>query len=175
MTVEELSEALEAARAELTSAYAALDEAWRDVTLDGAWAPVDLLAHCAAVEAYYAAEARRLLEEPGHTWRPFNADQGAAERAGRARPDDRAERARLEAVRAETLTWLEGLGADDLAAYGNHEQRGAVRVGERIEQIAVHDREHAEQLAKMLAVSEHDPDDDSDDDTDGDEDVAADR
>ena len=171
MTVEELTEALQAARAELTAAYAALDEAWRDVTLDGAWAPSDLLAHCATVEAYFAAEARRLLEEPGHTWRPYNVEQAAAERAGRPRPDDLAERARLEAVRAETLAWLEGLAADDLAAYGNHEQRGAVRVGERIEGIARHDREHAEQLAKMLAASEADPDDDRD----GDEDAAADR
>ena len=156
MSVEELTATLGAAREELTAAYAALDEAWRDVTLDDRWAPVDLLAHCATVEAYYAAEARRLLEEPGHTWRPFNADQAAAERAGRARPDDRAERARLEALRAETLAWVEGLTADELAAYGNHEQRGAVRVGERIEQIARHDGEHAEQLAKMLAATDDD-------------------
>ena len=161
LTVEELTETLSAARKELTAAYAALDEAWRDVTLDGDWAPVDLLAHCATIEAYYAAEARRLLEEPGHTWRPFNRDQAAAERAGRARPDDRAESARLEALRAETLAWVEGLTADDLSAYGNHEQRGAVHVGERIEQIARHDGEHAEQLAKMLAATEDNPDDDT--------------
>ena len=168
MTAEELTVTLLAAREELTAAYAALDEAWRDVTLDGGWAPVDLLAHCATVEAYYAAEARRLLEEPGHTWRPFNADQAAAERAGRARPDDRAERARLEALRAETLAWVEGLTADELAAYGNHEERGAVRVGERIEQIARHDGEHAEQLAKMLAATEDDPEDATEDDPDDD-------
>jgi ADP-ribose pyrophosphatase YjhB (NUDIX family) len=158
-TAEEVVAELEGARAELLEAYAKLDEAWRDVSLDGGWAPVDLLAHCATLEAYYASEARRLIEEPGHTWREFNADQGAAERAGRARPADRAERARLEAVRAETLAWVEGLAPDDLAAYGNHAERGAVRVGERLEGIARHDRAHAEQLAKMLAATEDDPDD----------------
>ena len=124
------------ARDALRAAYLALDEPWRDVSLDGAWAPVDLLAHCATVEAYYASEARELLETPGHTWRPFNPAQGAAERAGRARPaSDRAELERLDALRAETLAWLETLGQGELDAYGDHADRGAVRVGDRIARI----------------------------------------
>ena len=159
MTPDDLLAELEEARAALTTAYERFDEAWLDVTLDGEWAPVDLLAHCATVEAYYAAESRRLAEEPGHTWRGFNPDQAEAERAGLARPGDRAVRARLQAIRADTLAWIETLDANALAAYGNHAERGAVRIGERIEKIARHDREHTEQLAAMLAATEADDED----------------
>lgn len=158
-TAGELTAALIEARDALRAAYLALDEPWRDVSLDGDWAPVDLLTHCATVEAYYAAEARELLETPGHTWRPFNPAQGAAERAGRVRPaSDRAEIERLDALRAETLAWLGTLGQDELDAYGNHADRGAVRVGDRIARIAAHDRAHTQQLAKMLTASQADPD-----------------
>ena len=93
-SAEELTADLIVARDALRAAYLALDEPWRDVSLDGDWAPVDLLAHCATVEAYYASEARELLETPGHTWRPFTPAQGAAERAGRARAPRRDSRAR---------------------------------------------------------------------------------
>ena len=158
MTPDDLVAELEAARGALSAAYERFDEAWLDVSLDGDWAPVDLLAHCATVEAYYASEARRLAEEPGHTWRGFNPDQSAAERTGQPRPEDRPAQARLLAIRADTLAWVEGLEPDDLAAYGNHAERGAVRVGERIQKIATHDREHTEQLAAMLAATEDDPD-----------------
>ncbi len=158
---EDLTAELITARDALRAAYLALDEPWRDVSLDGDWAPVDLLTHCATVEAYYASEARELLETPGHTWRPFNPAQGAAERAGRARPaSDRAELERLDALRAETLAWLEGLDQDALDAYGDHADRGAVRVGDRIARIAAHDRAHTQQLEKMLAASQADPDED---------------
>ena len=174
MTVEELRGDLEAARDALLDAYVAIDEAWRDVTLDEPWAPVDVLWRCASYEAYIVAEARRLLEEPGHTWRDFNSDQGAAERVGVARPEDRAVRARLLAVRADTEAWFEALSAEDLAAYGNHEERGAVRVGERASLIASHDRERTEQLTKMLAAMNEDDEDQSDNAEDED-DAAADR
>ncbi len=160
MTPDDLVAELEEAREALTAAYERFDEAWLDVTLDGDWAPVDLLDHCATVEAYYASESRRLAEEPGHTWRPFNPDQSAAGRTGLPRPEDRAARARLDAVRADTLAWVESLDADGLAAYGNHAERGAVRIGERIQLIAGHDRAHAEQLAAMLAATEADDEED---------------
>ena len=159
MTPGDLLAELEEAREALTAAYERFDEAWLDVTLDGEWAPVDLLAHCATVEAYYAAESRRLAEQPGYTWQGFNPDQSEAERAGLPRPEDRAVRARLQAIRAETLAWIETLDANALAAYGNHAERGAVRIGERIEKIARHDREHTEQLAAMLAATEADDED----------------
>lgn len=160
-SAQDLTAELITARDALRAAYLALDEPWRDVSLDGDWAAVDLLTHCATVEAYYASEARELLETPGHTWRPFNPAQGEAERASRARPaSDRAELERLDALRAETLAWLEALEQDQLDAYGDHADRGAVRVGDRIARIAAHDRAHTQQLEKMLAASQADPDDD---------------
>ena len=162
MTPDSLVAEIEEARTALTDAYERFDEAWLDVTLDGDWAPVDLLAHCATVEAYYASESRRLAEEPGYTWQDFNPDQSAAERTGMARPEDRATQARLEAIRGDTLAWIETLDGEALAAYGNHAERGAVRIGERIQQIANHDQAHTEQLAAMLAATEADDEEDAD-------------
>ena len=159
MTPGGLAAELDEAREALVAAYERFDEAWLDVTLDGEWAPVDLLDHCATVEAYYAAESRRLSEEPGYTWTGFNPDQEAASRTGLGRPEDRAARERLHAIRVDTLAWVETLDDNALAAYGNHAERGAVRIGERIQQIANHDREHAEQLAAMLAATEADDED----------------
>ncbi|MCY4616712.1 MAG: DinB family protein, partial [Chloroflexi bacterium] len=162
MTPDSLVAELEEARTALTDAYEQFDEAWLDVTLDSDWAPVDLLAHCATVEAYYASESRRLAEEPGYTWRNFNPDQAAAERVGVARPENRATQARLEAIRGDTLAWIETLDSEALAAYGNHAERGAVRIGERIQLIANHDQAHTEQLAAMLAATEADDEEDAD-------------
>lgn len=150
---------LEEAREALRAAYERFDEAWLDVTLDGEWAPVDLLHHCATVEAYYAAESRRLAEQAGYTWQDFNPDQEAAERVALPRPEDRATRARLHAIHVDTLDWVRSLDVSDLAAYGNHAERGAVRIGDRVQQIARHDREHTGQLARMLAATETDDED----------------
>ena len=61
---------------------------------------------------------------------------------------------------AATLAWLETLGQDELDAYGDHADRGAVRVGDRIARIVAHDKAHTQQLAKMLAASQADPDED---------------
>jgi len=43
-----------------------------------------------------------------------------------------------------------------------HAERGAVRIGERIQLIANHDQAHTEQLAAMLAATEADDEEDAD-------------
>src|SRR5690606_25371014 len=112
-----------------------IPEGYRAEAMDGAWSPLDVLAHAADAEAYYVAETRRLLEQPGHTWRSFNDAQWEDVRRARAAVDgaeDEARiRARMEHVRAETRRWLATLTPDDLARYGNHPERGAVQVAER--------------------------------------------
>ena len=55
----------------------------------------------------------------------------------------------MAAVREGTLAWLAGRGVEELAAFGDHAEHGAVRVGERIHKIALHDIEHTEQLRAM--------------------------
>ncbi|MDA0365533.1 MAG: DinB family protein [Chloroflexi bacterium] len=121
------------------------------------WTPLDVITHVADAEAHYAAETRRLLDTPGHTWRPFNDAQWDVARALRARthePEDpTAVRARLDLMRADTRRWLASLTPAELSAYGNHAERGAVQVAGRITKIANHAREHAEQLRAMARAT----------------------
>jgi hypothetical protein len=136
-------------RRDLLAAYEAIESGKRERALDGEWAPVDVLAHVASAEAYYMQEARRLIDVPGHAWRPFNTDQWNADRAIRPRPAPDEVVARLDAAQSETLRQLDKLGPSQLTYYGNHAERGVIRVGEAISRIADHDREHTAQLQQM--------------------------
>jgi len=122
--------ALEEARAALLGAA---DEAAED-------AAAEVLANAAGFEAYVTGETRRLLHIPGHTWRPFNPDQATAERRVRPRSSAEDARAALSAARMETSLWVRSLKADQLSAFGNHADRGAVRLGDLLLEIVNHDR-----------------------------------
>lgn len=154
----------EALAAELDDAYeqllAAIDSIpvpLRHERLGEDWTPLDVLTHVADAEAHYGAETRRLLDTPGHTWRPFNDAQWDVARALRARthePEDAAVvRARLDLVRADTKRWLASLTPEALSTFGNHAERGAVQIADRITKIANHAREHAEQLRAMARAA----------------------
>lgn len=145
---EELLGELAAAREELLAAFDALPASARERSAGGSWTPVDLLVLAGSAEAYLAAEARRLLEVPGHAWRPFNAGQWEAEQRSRGRSGAAAARARLLRVRAETEAWLSGLDETELSAYGLHPERGAVTISSRLAKIAAHDREQAQVLGR---------------------------
>ncbi|HJM75227.1 MAG TPA: DinB family protein [Dehalococcoidia bacterium] len=146
--------ALTEARDGLIAAYDAVPVAARVQPADGEWTPLDVLAHSASVEVYYAAESQRLLEVPGHTWSLFNDRQWNDEHRTRPTQPEAMVRARLDSVRERTLTGIRSLDGAQLEAFGNHPTRGVVTVGERIDKITVHDREHAAQLHTMNARGE---------------------
>ncbi len=149
---ETLVASLASARRDLLGAFDAIAEAERgQPSSDGGWSPLDILAHVASVEAYYAAESRRLLDVPGHTWRPFNERQWEDDHRAKPPESEEAILVRLHELRARTSAWVATLDGDQLGAYGNHPERGVVIVGERIDEIARHDREHADQLASFEA------------------------
>ncbi|MDP6605356.1 MAG: DinB family protein [Dehalococcoidia bacterium] len=151
---ETLVASLAIARRELFAAFDATAEATRELpSSPGGWSPVDVIAHVAAVEAYYAAESRRMLEQPGHTWLRFNERQWEDDHRTRPPESEGSALLQLNEVRARTSAWVATLDADQLAAYGNHAERGVVTVGERLDKIARHDREHAGQLASFEAAS----------------------
>lgn len=142
------------ARGEFLAAFDAIPVAQRAAALDeGGWSALDVLAHTADVEAYYRSEVVRCLDEPGRLWRQFNDDEWYDIHRLRPAEDEAALRARLEAVRADTRTWLTYQPPEGLAAYFNHPERGVVVAGERIEKIASHDRQHAVQLRQMAQAA----------------------
>ena len=147
-----LQHLLAESRGGLVAAFEAVPLPQRGEPLLEGWSPIDVLAHVADVEAYYAAEAQVLLEEAGHTWRPFSEYQWKLAYRLREPEEEATLRARLERVRDETEVWLATLTPDELSRYGNHAERGAVMVGERIEKIARHYDEHADQLRVMATA-----------------------
>lgn len=147
-SAEALDDALMSARLELIYAFNSIEARWRTEPLDDGWSPLDVLAHTASVEAYYLHEALRLLS-PGHTWRAFNSEQWEADYRLRPPEDASAVRDRLDLVRATTTNWIAIATPEQLATFGNHPERGVTTVADRIEKIARHEREHAEQLRGM--------------------------
>jgi hypothetical protein len=150
---EKLAATLVESRTELFAAYEAIPTKDRERNLDAGWAPVDVLAHLASAEAYYASEARRLLESPLHSWRPFNTEQWEADRLYRARPMGSEVVTRLNHVQTDTLMAIASMVPAQLASYGTRVGGGAIRVGEAMARIAEHDREHIEQLTKMRGIA----------------------
>jgi len=142
------------ARGEFLAAFDAIPVALRSAALDeGGWSALDVLAHSSDVEAYYHSEVVRCLDEPGRAWRAFNNDQWYDLHRRRPAEDEATLRARLEAVRAETRTWLTYQPPEALGTYLDHPERGVVQVGGRIEKIAGHDRAHVGQLRQMAQAA----------------------
>jgi len=165
-TTEDILKQIADARGEFLAAYDAIPRHLRAEPLDEAgWSPLTVLAHVADVEAYYRNESRRCVEEPGRTWRMFNDDQWKDTHALRPAEDETALRERLEAVRAETTTWVQYQPPETLNVYANHPERGVVQIGDRLVKIANHYREHASQVRTMSqaaamrsAAEEHEED-----------------
>ena len=153
-TSEELLAQIADARGEFLAAFDAIPRHLRSEPLnEEGWTPNDVLAHAVDVEAYYRNESRRCIEEPGRAWRPFNDDEWKDVHSLRPVEDEGALRERMEAVRAETRTWLQYLPPDALNAYANHPERGVIQIGDRLATIASHDREHATQLREMAQAA----------------------
>ena len=138
-----------AAREELLAAFEAIDGRSQERALDGAWAPVDVLHHVAAYEGYAMDETLRLIEQPGHRWRPFNEAQAEADRRLRARPSAAEVHDRMVRGQTETMRLLGNLMPEQFRAFGTHAERGFMTARDCIEEIARHDREHTAQLRGM--------------------------
>ena len=150
---EALERTLVVARGELLAAYERVPAAARERALDGEWAAVDVLHHCAAREAYTLAEALRFAETPCHRWREFSTEQAEVERRLHRRPSDAEARERLLRAHDETLRIVQSLMPEQLLHFGMHPERGAVQVRELLAGIAAHDREHIEQLRAMQSTA----------------------
>jgi ADP-ribose pyrophosphatase YjhB (NUDIX family) len=148
-TPDGITELLDETRGALLAAFQSIPAPVRSDALQNGWSPIDVLVHAAEVEAYYLAESDRLMRIPGHTWANFNDVQWYDLHRLREPSDAASAQLRLDEVRERTRFWLASVSADQLAQYGNHDERGAILIGERVERIAHHEHEHAEQLLTM--------------------------
>ncbi len=152
-TPDGITELLDETRGALLAAFQSIPAPARADALQNGWSPIDVLVHAVEVEAYYLAECDRLMRIPGHTWSSFNDAQWYDLHRLREPSDAASAQLRLDEVRERTRFWLASVSEDQLAQYGNHHERGAVLIGERIERIAHHEHEHAEQLLAMGDVA----------------------
>ncbi len=144
---------LASARGDLIAAFDAVPSVLRTQADGSGWSPLDVLAHVVDVETYYRNEVRRCIRGAGQKWRLFNESQW--EDAHRLRPaeDERTLRERLSQVSGETRAFLANASPELLAVYIDHPERGVVQVGDRVEKIASHYRNHANQIREMVAAS----------------------
>ncbi|TAJ18504.1 MAG: NUDIX domain-containing protein [Dehalococcoidia bacterium] len=140
---------LASARGDVIAAFDAVPAHLRTRADTSGWSPIDVFAHVADVEAYYRSEIRRCLSGAGQRWRLFNEAQWDDTYRLRPAEDERVLRERFSAVSGETRAYLGALGAEMLAVYLDHPERGVVQVGDRIEKIAEHHRDHANQIRQM--------------------------
>lgn len=155
-TVDELCDQLDETRGALLAAFESIPNQARSESVNDDFSALDVLAHVADVEAYCLAETDRLLRIPGHTWRDFNNAQWLDLYRLQNQTDEFPTlRKRLDAGRDRTRSWLIGLDDGQLVQYGNHTEQGAVRIGDRIEGIALHEHGHTSYLLSLAeTVSE---------------------
>jgi hypothetical protein len=134
----------------LRALLAGLPEAVLRQPNEEGWSITDVVAHLVDVEGIaFVERITRMLEQD----RPFirSIDPPARLVAGgyaeRSLEDLLAE---LERQRAEHVVWLSGLGPEQLARTGEHDEVGEIRVGEVAHQWAAHDLDHLRQVARML-------------------------
>jgi DinB superfamily len=117
---------------------------------DEGWSLKDIVAHLYDVEgAAFGDRIQRMLTED----RPFigSIDPPARLAAGGYASRELGELLdELQARRAENLSWLRGLTAQDLSRVGQHDEVGEISVLDIIHQWPAHDLSHLRQVALML-------------------------
>ena len=140
-----------AARKKLLGAVDGLDaDAWEWLPGDGRWSVRLTLAHVGSAQWSHLEAARRLaaghsLDIPGFELDAWNA-AAVAERTGWTVDQILAD---LDAAQAETLAFLDGLGAEQLGLTGRHPALGEVTVAQVLRVISVHDGLHRRDVLKL--------------------------
>jgi len=115
----------------------------------GKWSVGEILAHLAEDELATAWRYRQMIEHPGSELASFDQDLWA-ELGGYAswNPKEALELFRL--LRAANLRMLAQLGLEDWKKHGVHAERGRLTVSELVRHMAGHDRNHIDQVRRIL-------------------------
>lgn len=119
----------------------------------GKWSIAEIIAHLADDEIATAWRYRQMLENPGCALAGF--DQDAWARMGKnseANPQDSLQLFRL--LREANLRLLHGLTPEQWDCWGLHAERGRISVRELARHMAGHDRNHLEQIRRIVESAE---------------------
>jgi uncharacterized damage-inducible protein DinB len=115
----------------------------------GKWSVVEILAHLAEDEVATAWRYRQILEHNGVQLEAFDQDEWA--RMGDYASWEPAEALELfRLLRQANLRLLARLTPEELRCYGMHAERGKLTVQEMSRHMAGHDRNHVEQIQRIL-------------------------
>jgi uncharacterized damage-inducible protein DinB len=113
------------------------------------WSMKEVMAHLLAVERdLFLPRLRRMRDEDGASFPPFDPEAWAAERDWR-RGELSADLAAFRVARADTVALLESLGPDQLARTGVTPALGVVTLHEYATHVVEHDAEHLAQLESI--------------------------
>jgi hypothetical protein len=118
----------------------------------GKWSVGEILAHLAEDELTTTWRYRQMIENPGVALAGFDQDLWAS--LGNYRswtPQDGLEMFRL--LREANLRLLERLTPEQWECYGNHAERGRISVRTLAQHMAGHDRNHLDQIRRILGTS----------------------
>jgi hypothetical protein len=116
----------------------------------GKWSIIEILAHLAEDELTSSWRYRQMIENPGVALAGFDQDLWA--KLGQYRSWIAEEGlAMFRLLRAANLRMLDGLSPEQWEAFGVHAERGRMTVRDLARHMAAHDRNHLEQIQKLLA------------------------
>lgn len=122
--------------------------ALRDGT-DG-WTILDIFCHLRDFDAIFYQRALQIRDSETPTLQAYDHEQMVVERAYHAQ-DLPSVLAELQASRAQYLAFFEALNDDQWQRAGMHPERGRFTLTDALAQVATHDCDHLEQIARVLA------------------------
>ena len=118
----------------------------------GKWSVGEILAHLAEDELTTTWRYRQMIESPGVALTGFNQELWATLGDYRSwTPQDGLEMFRL--LREANVRMLEGLTLEQWECYGKHAERGRITVRSLARHMAGHDRNHLDQIRRIVGRS----------------------
>lgn len=115
------------------------------------WSVVEIVAHLAEDELVTSWRYRQMIETPGCALAGF--DQELWQRLGRYETWSMDEALSMfRSLRQSNLRMLEKLSAEQWDAFGVHAERGRISVRDLAAHMTGHDRNHLEQIRRILGV-----------------------
>lgn len=114
------------------------------------WSAAQVVAHLADAEMVYGVRMRITLTEDLPTHAAYD-ENAWADRFGDLDEDVRDSLSRWRALRASNVKVLASLSAEDWSRSGIHQERGRETVADIAERMVGHDRNHLDQIRKLLS------------------------
>lgn len=118
----------------------------------GKWSVGEILAHLSDTELVGGYRVRTILGAPGTPIQAYDQDKWA-EAGGYARRDPRESLALFSTLREANLKLLKSLRPEQWKQSGMHAERGEESIEKIVRMFAGHDRNHIQQIERILAPS----------------------